>query len=84
MNRAHCCTSSRRDSRRIIRWSALGLAVIGWVSDALAEDYGSLSLTISVFAVCLVSGIAAMAVFAWTAAQMGKTGYLERMASDPA
>ena len=62
---------------------ALGLALIGWVSDWLSESYGSLSLTVSVFAVCLVSGIIAMAVFAWTAAQMGKTGYLEKMAQNP-
>ena len=62
---------------------ALGLALIGWVSDWLAESYGSLSLTVSVFGVCLVSGILAMAVFAWTAAQMGKTGYLEKMAQNP-
>jgi MFS family permease len=60
---------------------ALGLALIGWVSDWLSETYGSLSLTISVFAVCLVSGVIAMAVFAWTAAQMDKSGYLERMAT---
>ncbi len=58
---------------------ALGLALIGWVSDWLAPTQGSLSLTIAVFAVCLVSGIAAMAVFAWTAAQMRSSGYLERM-----
>ena len=62
---------------------ALGLAVIGWVSDWLTESYGSLALTVSVFAVCLVSGILAMAVFAWTAAQMGRTGYLEKMAQNP-
>ncbi|WP_299195467.1 MFS transporter [uncultured Erythrobacter sp.] len=60
---------------------ALGLALIGWVSDWLSETYGALSLTISVFAVCLVSGVIAMAVFAWTAAQMGKSGYLARMAT---
>ncbi len=62
---------------------ALGLALIGWVSDWLAPTQGTLSLTISVFAVCLVSGVIAMAVFAWTAAQMGKTGYLARMAESP-
>ncbi|MBD2843339.1 spinster family MFS transporter [Erythrobacter rubeus] len=61
---------------------ALGLAVIGWVSDWLAPTQGSLSLTIAVFAVCLVSGLLAMAVFAWTAAQMKSSGYLERMVAD--
>ncbi|MEL6529895.1 MAG: MFS transporter [Pseudomonadota bacterium] len=60
---------------------ALGLAVIGWVSDWLAPTQGSYSLTISVFAVCLISGVLAMAVFAWTAAQMRSSGYLERMAA---
>ncbi|MEO0462483.1 MAG: MFS transporter [Pseudomonadota bacterium] len=58
---------------------ALGLAVIGWVSDWLTPTQGSLALTVSVFSVCLVSGVLAMAVFAWTAAQMGRSGYLERM-----
>ncbi len=61
---------------------ALGLFVVGWVSDWLAPTQGSLSLTISVFAVCLVSGVIAMAVFAWTAAQMRSSGYLDRMARD--
>ncbi len=59
---------------------ALGLAVIGWISDTLAPAHGAASLAIAVFAVCLVSGLAAMAVFAWTAAQMGPSGYLEKMA----
>jgi MFS family permease len=61
---------------------ALGLAVIGWVSDWLAPTQGSLSLTIAVFAVCLFSGILALAVFIWTAAQMEKSGHLAKMASD--
>ncbi len=61
---------------------ALGLALIGWVSDWLTPTWGALGLTVSVFAVCLISGLLAMAVFAWTAAQMGKTGYLERMAQN--
>ncbi|WP_298470455.1 MFS transporter [uncultured Erythrobacter sp.] len=61
---------------------ALGLFVVGWVSDWLAPTQGTLSLTIAVFAVCLVSGIIAMAVFAWTAAQMRSSGYLDRMATD--
>jgi len=62
---------------------ALGLAVIGWVSDWLTPTQGTMSLTISVFAVCLVSGVIAMAVFAWTAAQMGPSGYLKKMANNP-
>ncbi|MEE4316246.1 MAG: MFS transporter [Erythrobacter sp.] len=58
---------------------ALGLAVIGAVSDALAPTQGASALAIAVFGVCLASGLAAMAIFAWTAAQMGPTGYLEKM-----
>jgi MFS family permease len=60
---------------------ALGLAVIGWISDWLAPTQGASSLAIAVFAVCLVSGVIAMAVFAWTAAQMRSSGHLERMAA---
>jgi len=62
---------------------ALGLAVIGWVSDWLTPTYGVSSLGIAVFGVCLTAGIAAMAVFAWTARIMGSSGYLERMAQKP-
>ncbi|GMN02347.1 spinster family MFS transporter [Erythrobacter sp. MTPC3] len=61
---------------------ALGLAVIGWVSDWLAPSQGSISLTIAVFGVCLFSGLLAMVVFAWTAAQMKSSGYLDKMARD--
>ncbi|WP_379545326.1 spinster family MFS transporter [Qipengyuania sp. DSG2-2] len=61
---------------------ALGLAVIGAVSDWLTPEYGSVSLSIAVFGVCLVSGVAAMAVFAWTAAQMRSSGYLARMGQE--
>ncbi len=58
---------------------ALGLAVIGWVSDWLQPSQGAISLGIAVFAVCLVSGIVAMAIFAWTAARMRSSGYLSRI-----
>ncbi|MEL7446067.1 MAG: MFS transporter [Pseudomonadota bacterium] len=60
---------------------ALGLAVIGWVSDLLSPTQGTASLGIAVFGVCVVSGVLAMAVFAWTAAQMKPSGYLERIAA---
>ena len=60
---------------------ALGLAVIGALSDRLAGEFGVAALGVAVFAVCFVSGVLAMAVFAWTAAQMRKTGYLDRMAT---
>lgn len=58
---------------------AAGLSIIGAISDQLAPAYGVSSLGIAVFAVCLVSGIAAMAIFAWTAAQMRRSGYLAKM-----
>lgn len=46
----------------------------------LAPTQGAASLAIAVFAVCLFSGLVALAVFVWTAAQMGPSGYLARMA----
>ena len=58
---------------------ALGLAVIGAVSDALVPTQGDSSLAVAVFGVCLVSGLASLAIFVWTAAQMGPTGYLAKM-----
>ena len=58
---------------------ALGLSIIGAISDSLTAQYGASSLGIAVFGVCLVSGVLAMAVFAWTAAQMRSSGYLAKM-----
>jgi MFS family permease len=58
---------------------AVGLAVIGGLSDALTPTQGSSALSVALFGVCLVAGIASMAIFAWTAAQMGPSGYLEKM-----
>lgn len=58
---------------------ALGLAVTGALSDALTPTQGPAALAIAVFAVCLAAGIASMAIFAWTARQMGPSGYLEKM-----
>ncbi|MGY6550876.1 MAG: spinster family MFS transporter [Erythrobacter sp.] len=58
---------------------ALGLAVVGGVSDWLAPSQGANALSLAVFGVCLASGVAAMAVFVWTAAQMRPSGYLARM-----
>lgn len=58
---------------------ALGLAVIGAVSDALTPTQGSSALALAVFGVCLVSGAASLAIFVWTAAQMGPSGYLAKM-----
>lgn len=57
----------------------LGLAVIGAASDALTPAYGPSALAVAVFGVCLVSGLASLAIFAWTAAQMGPSGYLAKM-----
>lgn len=58
---------------------ALGLAVTGALSDALTPTQGPAALAIAVFAVCLAAGVAAMAIFVWTARQMGPSGYLEKM-----
>jgi hypothetical protein len=58
---------------------ALSLFVIGALSDALTPTQGPSALATAMFAVCLVSGIASMAIFAWTGRQMGPSGYLEKM-----
>ena len=58
---------------------ALGLAVVGGVSDWLAPTYQQDALSVAVFGVCLVSGVLAMGVFIWTALQMRPSGYLARM-----
>jgi predicted MFS family arabinose efflux permease len=57
----------------------LGLGVIGALSDALTASYGASALAVAVFGVCLASGALSLAIFAWTAAQMQRSGYLERM-----
>ena len=57
----------------------LGLGVIGAVSDWLTPTQGAGALGVAVFGVCLVSGVVSLAIFVWTAAQMGPTGYLEKM-----
>jgi hypothetical protein len=53
--------------------------VVGAVSDALVPSQGDSSLAVAVFGVCLVSGVLSLAIFAWTAAQMGPSGYLDKM-----
>lgn len=58
---------------------ALSLAVIGALSDHLTADYGSDALAVAMFGVCLAAGIASLAIFIWTAAQMGPSGYLAKM-----
>lgn len=60
---------------------AIGLAVIGGISDGLAEEFGANSLAIALFGVSVVAGILAMIAFAWTARQMVRSGYLEKMAA---
>lgn len=57
----------------------LGLGVIGALSDNLGAHFGDSALAVAVFGVCLAAGIASLAIFAWTAAQMGPSGYLEKM-----
>lgn len=58
---------------------ALSLFVIGAASDALAPALGGSALAIAMFAVCLAAGLASLAIFVWTAAQMGPSGYLAKM-----
>ena len=63
---------------RIYRFS-LGLGVIGALSDGLGPTQGTSALAIAVFGVCLAAGAASLAIFVWTAAQMGPSGYLAKM-----
>ena len=58
---------------------AIGLGLIGWISDSLQPSLGAGALGMAVFGVSAVAGIAAMGIFAWTAAQMRASGYLEKM-----
>jgi MFS family permease len=58
---------------------ALGFALVGGLSDALTPAYSASALSVAVFGVCLVSGLLSLAIFAWTARQMGPSGYLEKM-----
>ncbi len=58
---------------------AVGLGLIGWISDTLEPSRGVASLGISVVGVCAVAGVVAMAIFAWTAARMGSSGYLAKL-----
>lgn len=57
----------------------LGLGVIGAVSDGLTPGYGPGALALAVFGVCLAAGVVSLAIFVWTAAQMGPSGYLAKM-----
>lgn len=56
-------------------------ALIGSMSDRLTPAYGPSGLALAVFGVCLGAGLAGMAVFAWTAMQMRRTGYIARLAA---
>ena len=49
---------------------ALSAAIIGAISDAFKPSLGVASLNLAVFIVCAASGLAALAIFAWTARQM--------------
>jgi len=58
---------------------ALGIPLIGWVSDGLTSTYGTSALSIAVFGVCVVSGVLALAVFAWTGMQMRTEEYAAKI-----
>ena len=49
---------------------AVSAAAIGGISDAFRPQLGAASLNLAVFMVCAVSGVAALAIFAWTARQV--------------
>ena len=49
---------------------ALSAAIIGAISDAFKPTLGAASLNLAVFIVCAVSGMVALAIFAWTARQI--------------
>ncbi len=61
---------------------AVGLGLIGWISDTLQPSHGVASLGLSVVGVCAAAGIVAMGIFIWTAAQMRSSGYLAKMGRD--
>lgn len=60
---------------------ALGLGVIGWLSDTLEPTRGNAALGDAVLYVSFAAGLVALAIFAWTARQMRVTGYLEHVAN---
>ena len=60
---------------------AVGLGVIGWLSDTLQPTRGDAALGDAVLIVSALAGVAALAIFAWTARQMRLSGYLERIAA---
>jgi predicted MFS family arabinose efflux permease len=58
---------------------ALGLGLTGWISDRLEPSLGAGALGTAVLGVCASAGVLALAIFAWTAAQMRPSGYLAGM-----
>lgn len=60
---------------------AIGLGVIGWLSDTFEPTRGVSALGDAVLLVCACSGAGALLVFAWTAHQMRTSGYIERIAA---
>ena len=60
----------------------VGAALIGLLSDRFRPAYGAYGLNLAVLGVCIAAGALAMVVFAWTAAQMGRSGYLAKLAAE--
>jgi MFS family permease len=50
---------------------AIGLGLIGWLSDSMQSEHGVKSLGMAVFVVSAGAGIGALTIFAWTARQIG-------------
>lgn len=61
---------------------AVGLGVIGWISDSLQPSRGNAALGDAVLLVSALAGLAALVIFGWTARQMRLTGYLDRIAAN--
>lgn len=51
---------------------AFGLSVTGWLSDTLRPEHGLHALGIAVFVVTTGAGLVALAIFVWTARQIGR------------
>jgi len=61
---------------------AVGLYLIGWLSDTLEPSRGNEALALSVLGVSLGAGIVALAIFLWTGREMERSGYIERIRAE--
>jgi len=61
---------------------AVGLYLIGWLSDTLEPSRGNEALALSVLSVSLGAAIVALAIFLWTGREMVRSGYVERIRAE--